>query len=78
MTGQNILDELRKLTNTERLSVIEAALEMIRSDLQQLEIESLSDRKKQLSTAAELLLSDYISDKELTAFTTLDGEDFHV
>ena len=27
--------------------------------------------------AAELLLDDYLHDEELTAFTTLDGEDFY-
>jgi hypothetical protein len=30
-----------------------------------------------LETAAQTLYNDYISDKELTAFLSLDGEEFH-
>ncbi|MFQ5436297.1 MAG: type II toxin-antitoxin system Phd/YefM family antitoxin [Anaerolineae bacterium] len=33
--------------------------------------------KPSLAEAAEMLLVDYTSDEELTAFTALDGEDFH-
>jgi len=33
--------------------------------------------RKQLAIAAEALLTDYQTDEELTAFTALDGEDFH-
>lgn len=32
----------------------------------------------ELEAAAESLLADYENDEELTAFTVLDGEDFHV
>ena len=34
-------------------------------------------RRSQLTAAAQALLDDYKTDKELTAFSTLDGEDFH-
>ena len=34
-------------------------------------------KKKALASAAKVLLSDYQTDKELTAFTVLDQEDFH-
>ncbi len=34
-------------------------------------------RRQQLAQAAEALLADYQTDPELTAFTALDGEDFH-
>ncbi len=33
--------------------------------------------KPSLAKAAEILLVDYTTDEELTAFTVLDGEDFH-
>jgi prevent-host-death family protein len=36
-----------------------------------------STKEAQLMAAAQLLLADYESDAELTAFTDLDGEDFH-
>ena len=34
-------------------------------------------RRSQLAAAAQALLDDYKTDKELTAFSALDGEDFH-
>jgi prevent-host-death family protein len=36
-----------------------------------------SSKEARLTAAAQLLLADYESDAELTAFTDLDGEDFH-
>jgi hypothetical protein len=33
------------------------------------------DRERQLRVAAKILLSDYMTDSELTAFTALDSED---
>ena len=79
MINQKILDELRKLNNDERLSIIGATLEMIRNDLQtSRKTRKLNERKQKLTEAANMLLEDYISDKELTAFKSLDSEDFHV
>ncbi|MCB9419062.1 MAG: type II toxin-antitoxin system Phd/YefM family antitoxin [Ardenticatenaceae bacterium] len=37
----------------------------------------VSNKEAQLMAAAQLLLADYESDSELTAFTDLDGEEFH-
>ncbi|HCU57649.1 MAG TPA: hypothetical protein DF984_05405 [Anaerolineaceae bacterium] len=34
-------------------------------------------QKSTLAAAAQALLVDYKTDKELTAFTALDGDDFH-
>jgi len=78
MTQTDILEELKKLTPAERLTIIEAALHLLREDLQQGE-QSLTQTKKrqQLALAAKALLSDYTEDRELTIFTTLDNEDFH-
>ena len=82
MTQAEILQELKNLTTTERLAVIEAALHLVREDLQQVEqVEqplSQAERKRRLAAAAEALLSDYAADGELTAFTALDHEEFHV
>ena len=36
-----------------------------------------SGKEAQLMAAAQLLLADYESDADLTAFTDLDSEDFH-
>jgi len=78
MTQIEILEELKKLTTTERLAIIEAALRLIREDLQRAEQPyAHTDLKRRLASAAEALLPDYAAGGELTAFTVLDGEDFH-
>jgi hypothetical protein len=78
MTQTEILVALRKLTAPERLTVIEAALEQIREDLQQRERPLTQiETKRQLAAAAEVLLPDYEAGGELTTFTALDGEDIN-
>jgi replicative DNA helicase len=78
MIAQEILNELRKLSNNERLAIIEAVLEMIRKDLQQTgQVQEMSEKRRKLKQAARELLVDYMSDDELTAFKVLDGEDFY-
>ena len=77
MTQMEILEELKKLPTTERLRIIEAALHLVREDLQQIEQSPVyTQRKKQLSIAAEALRPDYVAGGDLTTFTVLDGEDF--
>lgn len=78
MTLTEILEEISKLTNAERLTIIEAASHLIREDLRLSEHPlSETERKHRMTLAAEALLADYTSDTELTAFTALDGEEFH-
>lgn len=75
MSNSEIINQLKQLTTAERLAVIEAATRLIREDLSQPEAnENTGD--EQLAQAAAALLADYKSDPELTAFTSLDGEDF--
>jgi hypothetical protein len=72
------VEELKKLTTTERLTIIEATLHLIREDLQQVEQPlARTERRQQLAAAAEALLPDYVAGGELTIFTALDSEDFH-
>lgn len=71
-----MIKELNKLTNTERLTIIEASLHLIRDDIKMVK-HPQTDRKRQLSRAARALQPDYSEDGELTIFTSLDGEDFH-
>jgi len=79
MTQVEILEELKKLTPDERITIVEAALQHIREDLRRMQQPSLQDdSKKQLVEAAKALLPDYSAGGELTIFTALDGEDFHV
>ncbi|HPZ06713.1 MAG TPA: hypothetical protein PL110_01250 [Candidatus Eremiobacteraeota bacterium] len=76
MTQKQILEELKHLSNEERISILKSTLNMIREDLQRRK-EIKEDRKKRLTEAAEVLLEDYNTDKELTIFTALDSEDFY-
>ncbi len=69
MDTTQIIDEISRLTLPEKLYIMETVLRSIR---QETEPEQTS-----LAHAASLLLADYQEDKELTAFTALDGEDFH-
>jgi RNase H-fold protein (predicted Holliday junction resolvase) len=76
MTNSEIIAQLKQLTTEERLTVIEAATRLIREDLSQPELSEKSE-DDELPLAAAALLEDYQSDQEeLTAFTSLDGEDF--
>jgi hypothetical protein len=71
-----ILEALKKLTATERIALIEAALHLIREDLRHIEQpQALTEKKRQLATAAEVLLPDYAAGGELTVFMALDSED---
>ena len=78
MTLTEILEEISKLSNTERLTIIEAASHLIREELQPANQPlSRDERRRQMALAAEVLRADYEEDGELTIFTTLDGEDFY-
>ena len=66
MTTPSIIEELNKLPLTERLLVIEKALQTIRKE-----------NEDNLDQAVNALYSDYTTDKELTLFTQLDPEPFY-
>jgi hypothetical protein len=75
MTNSEITDQLKQLTTAERLAVIEAATRLIQEDLSQAGTKENAE-DAQLAEAAKALLPDYQADRELTAFTALDKEDF--
>jgi predicted CopG family antitoxin len=61
---------LQEIARRERRSFSDVVREML--------TRQLAERKQQeLASAAQALLADYQSDTDLTAFTALDGEDFH-
>src|SRR5205823_10969974 len=63
MTYTEMLEELKKLTPTERLTLMEAALRIMREELQQhAQPMATSDRAQQLAAAAQALLLDYTTD----------------
>lgn len=69
MNPTQIISEINHLSLAEKLYIMEMIVQSIRKETQP----SNSD----LERAASLLLSDYTEDKELTAFTALNGEDFY-
>ena len=77
MTQIEILEELQNLTSAERLTVAEAALNLVRNDLERTgQPLSRTQTSQQMADAAKALLSYYQTDPELTAFSALDDEDF--
>ncbi len=67
METNELIKEIKRLPLSKRIYVIEQAIHSIREQ----------EEKKQMKRAVNLLLDDYRSDKNLTAFTTLDFEDFY-
>jgi hypothetical protein len=67
MRTNEILKEIQRLPIQKRILVIEKTLHSIRRH------EEITQMKK----ATDFLFVDYKSDKELTAFTNLDFEDFY-
>ncbi len=73
-----ILEDFRKLSPIEQIDVVEAALKVLRDAWLRSPNQDHTLRQQQLSTAAAALRNDYLADPELTAFASLDGEDFYV
>lgn len=67
MGANEIIEKIQKLPFTEKMYVIEKSISLIRKQ----------ELQNQMQLAAEALYEDYASDKELTAFTQLDLEDFY-
>ena len=67
MRTNEIIKEIQRLPVHKRIYVIEKTIHSIRKQ----------EDKNELKKAADNLLIDYESDKELTAFTNIDFEDFY-
>ena len=67
MRTNDIIKEIQRLPISKRIYVVEKTMHSIRT------IEDKNVMKK----AADVLYSDYKTDKELTTFTNLDFEDFY-
>jgi hypothetical protein len=67
METKEILKEIKKLSISERLVVIEKTLKTVNTESINLP----------LKKAANLLYSDYKNNKELTVFSSLDFENFY-
>jgi len=61
---------LDKIAHLEERSLSDVVREMLREQLR-------VQRQQKMAAAAQVLLNDYQTDEELTAFLALDGEDIH-
>ncbi|WP_372948747.1 hypothetical protein [Mariniphaga sp.] len=67
MKADELLKEIEKLPLHKRMYLVEKTLHTIRK----------KEDLDQMNLAAEALYSDYKKDKDLTAFTDIDFEDFY-
>lgn len=75
MSTIELLDQLKQLSNADRLAVIEAATKLIRQDLPPAPTEA-EERRGRLAAAASEAKDLYEPGGELTEWTSLDSEDF--
>lgn len=67
MQTLELIQEIRRLPLSQQFFVMEEMLKSIKKE----------ETHRQLALAAEELYQDYKNDQELTAFTTLDIEEFY-
>lgn len=67
MQTLDLIQEIQRLPLTKRFYVIEETLKSIKKE----------EMQQQMELAANELYDDYVNDKELTAFTSLDFEQFY-
>ncbi len=67
MKTKELIKEIQKLPVRKRIYVIERSMHLIRKQ----------EEEDQMKKGADELYEDYLTDKELTAFTNLDFENFY-
>jgi len=67
MQESKILEEILKLPIAKQLYVVEKTMNSIRAE----------EEKNEMERAAEILLSEYEENEELTIFTQIDFDDFY-
>jgi len=78
MTHTSILTEINLLEPADRLELLTAVLEQLRVELLRQRLPPVAaDSNARMKAAADALSLDYTTDRELTAFTTLDGDALH-
>ncbi len=76
MSTTQLLEQLRQLSNAERLEFIEAATRLVRDDLDSDMADRQPERDRRMRAAAARVKDLYGTDSELTEWTVLDGEEF--
>ncbi|OFY70100.1 MAG: hypothetical protein A3G23_11715 [Bacteroidetes bacterium RIFCSPLOWO2_12_FULL_37_12] len=67
MQTVDIMQEIKRLPLNKKFYVVEETIKSIKKD----------ELNHQMGLAVDELYNDYVNDKELTAFTTLDFEKFY-
>lgn len=67
MEAIQIIREIQRLTLVKKFYVIEETIKAIKQE----------ETSNQMDLAVKMLYNDYANDKELTAFTALDFQDFY-
>lgn len=67
---KHFLENYKQLGFTDQSSIVREALNRLIKEFK------IKQRKSQMAKKARELLSDYTTDRELTTFTDLDGEEF--
>jgi hypothetical protein len=75
MSSSKVMEQLKELSNTERLAVIETATRLIREDLSTRAAKSKADEDRRLQEAALAVKDLYEPLGELTEWTSLDAEE---
>jgi hypothetical protein len=75
MSTTEILQQLRRLNNSERLQIIEAITQLIRDDLQSESPNPRAEQDRRLAAAAMAVKDLYEPGGELTEWISLDSED---
>jgi hypothetical protein len=70
-----LLEQLKHLTNAERLVVIETATRLIREDISRTRPEAKGDQNRRLQQAGLAIKDLYEPGGELTEWTSLDAEE---
>lgn len=72
MIAEQVLEKIQALPQLQQQEVLDFVEFLTMKHAQ-----PTSRQQSKMAAAAQALLADYETDPELTAFTTLDGEDFH-
>lgn len=67
MQTTELIKEIQRLPISKRFQIVEETIKSIKKD----------EVKNQMEFAANALYDDYVNDQELTAFQSLDFEDFY-
>ena len=76
MTTRQVLEQLKQMSDGERLQVIEEATRLVRNNLEVVEGDTTIQQEQRIRTAAAGITDLYEHGGDLTEWTVLDSEEF--